>query len=307
MAGPISTGNFAAALWPGINSWYGGAYSEVPEVWNRIFEVRQSDKAYEEIYGLSSFGLAPVKAQGQGIEYDSEQRGFLTRFQNVVYALGFQVTYEEFQDNLYAQVGRQRARRLAFSMRTTKEVVHANIINRGYNAAQAGGDGVSLFNSAHPNVAGGTFSNILATAADLSEAALEQACIDISKFTNDRGLNIFVMPRALLIPPDLEFEATRILKSIQQNDTANNAVNALRDLGKIPDGVMTSVYLNADADQWQLLNRNVPDGLISFQREESFAPSEDNDFDTMNAKYRSYMRFVPYWADPRCVFGSPGA
>ena len=303
-SGPINTGSFARALWPGINAWYGGAYNQYPTEYTRIFDTRDSDKKYEEIVGMSSFGLAPVKAEGAGITYDSEEQGFVTRFTNVVFALGFIVTYEEYNDVQYAEVGQRRSRRLARSMRITKETVHANIINRGYNAAFTGGDGVSLFSASHPNVAGGTFSNVLTTAADLSEAALEQACIDISKYTDDRGLRIQVRPRMLVVPPDLEFEATRILRSTLQNDTANNATNALRTLGKIPEVVLNH-YLT-DADQWQIVT-DVEDGLISFQRDGNGAISMDNDFDTMNAKYRAYDRYVPGWAAPRCVFGGGSA
>jgi len=300
----ITTSSFAKALWPGVNSWYGRAYDEIQPKWDKMFDTYKSRKNYEEDVGISGFGLAPVKTEGQAISYDSERQAFIKRYTHVAYGLGFIVTREMFEDDLYDVVGQRKAKALAFSMRQTKEVIGANVYNRAFTSTYVGGDGKELLATDHPNLSGGTYANELTTAADISEAALEQACIDISRMTNDRGLRIALTPQGLILPPELEFEATRILKSTGQYDTANNATNALRALGKFPKGMIVSPYLT-DADAW-FIRTDCPDGMKYFERRaDEF--DMDNDFDTENAKFKATARYSFGWTDPRSLFGSPGA
>lgn len=299
----INSGSFAKALWPGVNAWYGKAYDEYPQEWDKLVDAETSSRAFEEDVGISSFGLAVVKPEGTGISYDHEQQGFITRYQHVVYALGFIITREVMDDDLYDVVGQKKAQGLAFSMRQTKEIVVANVYNRAFNSSYTGGDGVSLLNASHPTIAGGTFSNQIATAADLSEAALEQACIDIAGFTNDRGLLIGVRPESLIISRYLPFEARRILGTQGRVGTDNNDLNALKDMGMIPK-VVVNHYLT-DADAW-FIRTNVANGLKLFQRD-SMDFGMDNDWDTENAKFKARERYSVGWTDPRALYGSQGA
>lgn len=302
--GVITTSSFAKALWPGVNAWYGQAYAEYPVEWDKLFEKNTSKRAFEEDVGTSGFGLAQVKPEGSAISYDSERQGFTTRYSHVVYALGFIITKEIYEDDLYDVVGKRKAKGLAFSMRQTKEIIGANVYNRAFNATYTGGDGVCLLNSAHPNVAGGTQSNILATAADLSEAALEQAVIDISLLENDRGLLIALRPKKLIIPPQLQFEAHRILKSEGRIGTADNDPNAIKQMGLFQDGVIINHYLT-DADAW-FISTTAQDGMKYFERwGDKF--EMDNDFDTDNAKYKASARYSFGWTDWRGLFGTAGA
>lgn len=302
--GIITTASFAKSLWPGINAWYGKAYNEFPVEWDGLFEKNTSKRAFEEDVGVSGFGLAIEKPQGESISYDSERQGFVTRYTPIVYALGFVVTREAMEDDLYDVVASRKAQGLAFSMRQTKEIVASNVYNRAFNASYIGGDGVTLLNAAHPNMAGGTWSNILATAADLSEAALEQASIDIQGFTNDRGLKIAVKPQKLVIPYQLEFEAMRILKTVGRVGTDLNDINAIKEMGMFPGGIHVSHYLT-DTDAW-FIRTNVPHGMKYFaRREDEFA--QDNDFDTENAKYKATARYAFGWTDPRGLYGTAGA
>lgn len=308
--GVINTSSWAKSLWPGVNAWYGDAYNQFPTEWDKLFNKQTSRKAFEEIVGGSHFGLASVKNEGAPITYDSSRQGFTSRFNHVVYALGFIITREAFDDDLYDVVGKQKATSLAFSMRQTKEIVGANVYNRAFNTSYVGGDGATLIASAggggstsHANVSGGTFTNGVATAADLSEAALEQASIDIQNFTNDRGLRIAVKPKTLIIPPTLEFEAYRILKSDGRSGTDLNDLNAVKTLGVIPE-IVVNHYLT-DTDAW-FIRTDVANGLIYFERDgDSFGMDED--FDTENAKYKARARYSFGWADPRSIYGSPGA
>lgn len=303
MSAPIATGHFAKALWPGINTWYGKAYNDYPVEYSDLFDTSSSDKAFEEDVMVSSFGLVPVKSEGNGISYDSEQQGFISRYTHVTYGMGFVITREMYDDDLYGVVGERRAKGLARSMRQTKETVGANVYNRAFNSSYTGGDGKELCATDHPNVAGGTWANELTTAADLSEAALEQACIDIAKWTDDRGLKIAARPQKLIIPVDLTFDAHRILSSDLRVATADNDANALKDMGKFGAPVINH-YLT-DADAW-FIRTDVPNGLRHFERRaDDF--SMDNDFDTDNAKYKATGRYSFGWSDPRGIFGSPGA
>lgn len=298
----INTGLFGKALWPGINKWYGKAYDEFPVEWSKLFDTRSSRKNFEEDVSISSFGLAMQKGEGQPVSYDTEQQGFVDRYQHVVYALGFIITKEMVDDDLYDVVGERKAKGLAFSMRQTKENIAANIFNRAFNTSYTYGDGKALIVSDHPNIAGGTWSNVLATAADLSEAALEQAVIDIQKYTNDRGLRINVMPKSLVVPVDLDFEANKIMDTQYEVGTNNNTVNLVRS--RFPGGIIKNHYLT-DTDAWFILT-NVPNGLTHFERNpDSFG--QDDDFDTDNAKFKARGRYSFGCSDKKSVYGTPGA
>lgn len=304
MTTPINTSSFAKALWPGVNAWYGKAYNEYPVEWDKLFDKNTSRRAWEEDVGVTSFGLAVEKGEGMPITYDTERQGFTTRYRHVVYALGFVITREIMEDDLYDIVGQRRAQGLAFSMRQTKEIVGANVYNRAFTAGYTGGDGTVLLNNAHPNVAGGTWSNILATNSDLSEAALEQASIDISLLKNDRGLQISLVGEKLIIPPQLEFEAYRIMKSQGRVGTDLNDPNALKEMGKFRGGIVMNHYLT-DSDAW-FIRTNAPHGMKYFERRgDEFGT--DDDFDTENAKFKATARYSFGWTDPRGLFGSPGA
>lgn len=300
--GVINSSNFGKTLWPGINAWYGQEYNRHETKWDKLFDSFNSRKQFEEDVGTTTFGLAAVISEGGAVSYDTEKQGFITRYTHVEYGLGFIITRIMVEDDIYDQVGEKRSKGLAFSMQQTKEVVAHNVYNRAFNSSYTGGDGKEMCATDHPNVTGGTWANELTTAADLSEASLEQACIDLMKYTNDRGLNINVMPETLVIPPDLVFEAERILKSSQRSGTANNDINALASMGKIKN-VVASPYLT-DSDAW-FIKTNAPDGLKHFiRRADDFA--QDNDFDTSNAKYKATARYSFGWTDPRGIFASPG-
>lgn len=302
MAIPINTSSFAKALWPGVNAWYGKAYAEYPTEYDKLFDSYTSSRNFEEDVGISSFGLAGIKTEGGPINYDTERQGFTTRYTHVVYALGFMITREMVEDDQYDVVGKRRAESLAFSMRQTKEIVSANVYNRAFNASFVGGDGQSLIGTAHPNISGGTWSNKPATDADISEAALEQAWIDIQGFTNDRGLKIAVVPKRLIISKEQEFDVCRILKSTGRVGTDLNDINALKDMGKI-DGYVVNHYFT-DTDAW-FIRTNTPHGMKFWNRRADEFDT-DNDFDTENAKFKATTRFSVGWTDPRCIYGSQG-
>jgi len=299
----ITTGQIAKLLWPGLNARWGLKYNEHAPQWRELVDVESSDMAYEEDQELTGFGLAPIKPQGQPTSYDTAQQGVTTRYTHIAYSLGFVITREAVKDNLYEKIGMQRTGSLAFSMRQTKENVVANVYNRSTNGSYVGADGVSLLSASHPTMIG-TQSNVIAVAADLSEASLEDLVIQIGQATNSRGLKIAIRPRSLVVPVQLQFEAARILRSALQNDTANNAINALKAMGSFPDGVKVNNYLT-DPDAF-FIRTDAPDGLKLFEREEVDF-SQDGDFDTDNLKYKAYERYSTGWSDWRGLYGSPGA
>lgn len=309
MSGVITTSSFAKALWPGVNKWYGDAYNEFSPQWDKLIEKNTSRRAWEEDVGVSMFGLPQIKAEGAPISYDTSRQGFTSRYNHVVYALGFIVTREAVDDDLYDIVGKQKAKSLAFSMRQNKEIVVANLYNRAFNTTYVGGDGATLVASAgsggsasHPNVAGGSWTNGVAVAVDLSEAALEQAVIDIRGFQNDRGLKMNAKAKCLIIPKELMFEADRILKTDGRPGTDLNDLNVIKTMGVIPE-IIVNDYL-ADTDAW-FIRTNVQDGLKYFERNgDEFGM--DDDFDTENAKYKARSRFSVGWTDPRGIYASPG-
>lgn len=298
----INTGTFAKALWPGVNAWWGKAYSEHQKEYTDLFDTYKSRKAFEEDVGVSSFGLFQQRGEGQGVNYDTEKQGFITRYTHAEFASGFVITKNAFEDDQYEIIGERRAKGLAFSFNQTIETLAANVYNRAFNSSYTGGDGKELLATDHPNIAGGTWANELTTSADLSEAALEQACIDLMKFTNDRGLKISVMPQSLIVPVDLVFTAEKILKTSTEPFTANNTVNVIK--GKFPGGLKVNHYLT-DTDAW-FIRTNAPDGMKYFERS-PLSFSTDNDFDTDNAKFKATWRGSFGHTDPRGLFGSPGA
>jgi len=303
MAGVITTGAHPKALWPGMKAWFGRTYNEHTVEYSDLFDMDTSKKAYEESGLVTGFGLAPVKAEGSSVSYDSESQGFINRATHVAYALGFIVSHEEIADNLYPVVGKRRAQALAFSMRQTKENVGANVYNRAFNSSYTFGDGKEILATDHPSKAG-DWSNELATATDMSETAIEDLIIQVMGATNDRGLKINLMPECLVVHRNDWFEANRIMKSVLQNDTANNAVNALRSTGALPKGIKVNHYLT-DTDAW-FIRTNAPRGMICYDREIG-EYEMDNDFDTKNAKSKKYERYSFTVDDPRALYGSAGA
>ena len=304
MSAPIiTTGQIAKLLWPGLNARWGVSYNKHPNEWKDLVDTFSSDKSYEEDQEMTGFGLAPIKTQGASIAYDTEGQGATTRYTHVAYALGFIITKEAIDDNLYEKIGMQRTGSLAFSMQQTKENVVANLYNRATSGSYVGGDGVSLLNAAHPSLSGNQ-SNILATPADLSEASLEDLAIQMGQAVNSRGLKISITGQSLIVPVSSQFEAMRILKSTLQNDTANNAINALRASGAFPGGVKVNHYLT-DQDAFYI-RTNVEEGLKLFQRN-AVEFEQDGDFDTYNLKYKAYERYSTGWSDWRALYGSPGA
>lgn len=300
----INTAALAKSLMPGVNSWFGLSYSQYPEQWKEIFDMFSSEKNYEEDVNVHGFGLAAQKPEGTAIVYDTMQQAFIKRYSMLTYALGYVITREAIEDNQYAALMEQRTKALAMSMAQTKENVGANILNRAFSSSYTGADGLSLCNASHKLSKGGTFANQIAVAADLSETSLEQGLIDISNMINDAGLRISIQGQKLIVPPQLMFEAKRILGSDLQNDTANNAINAMKSMGMLPKGYVVNNYLT-DSNAW-FIKTNCPEGLKYFDRRPLMVEN-DTDFDTENMKFKASFRCAFGWTDPRGVYGSAGA
>lgn len=299
----ITTGAHPKAHWPGIKEWFGIKYREKPLQCDELFERDTSDKSYEEDVESTSFGLAPVKPEGGSLTYDDHNQTNVSKYAHVTYGLGYKVTMEELEDNKYAAVSRRRSGMLAFSMRQTKEIVGANILNRGFNSSYTGADGKEMLATDHPTRAGDQ-SNELATPADFSEASLEDLLIQIRQAKNSRGLRIQLVGQKLVIPNDLMFEAQRVVTSNLQSGTANNDVNALKRMGMLPGGIVVNDYLT-DSDAFFILT-DAPAGLKHFVRKEVVF-DQDNDFDTKNACASAIERYAFGWSDWRGIYGSPGA
>jgi len=303
----INTQTSPKLLWPGQKAIWGDLFYKDPqECYSKCFDVDTSDKAFEEYTGYTGFGLAPVKAQGAALTMDTTQQGYVQRYVNVAYALGFEVTKEELADNLYMNVVSRRIPQLAKSMRQTVETVSAAHFNTAStdSAATNGADGVGLLSAAHPNINGGTWSNELSAAADLSETALEDIIIQINTAKDDRGLEMYISPQRLLIHPNDSFKAHRILASTLQSGTANNDTNALRAMNSIPGGVVENRFFT-DTDAW-FVKTDCPYGMTFLWRQQAEV-DQDNDFGTKNLLVSSYMRFSSKWSDARGVFGSMGS
>jgi hypothetical protein len=299
----ITTGNHPKSLWPGVAAWFGRQYDEYEAQYTKLFDTETSEKNYEEDVQVTGFGLASLKSEGAGITYDTETQGFTKRYTNLTYASGYIVTREEMEDSQYETVSKRRAQALAFAARQTKENVCANVYNRAFNTSYTGGDGKRWLSTDHPSIAG-DWSNVLATAADLSESSLEDMIIQIMGATNDRGMRISLMPKTLIVHRNDWFNANRILKSTLQNDTSNNSINALKATNALPGGIVVNQYLT-DSDAW-FIRTNAPRGALYWQRR-AYEFTQDNDFDTENAKAKFTERFSVGWTDPRSLFGSAGA
>lgn len=297
-----TTGAHPKALWPGIHKWFGIKYAEKPLQCMYLFDKDSSDKAYEEDVESTSFGLAPVKAEGTAITYDDHNQTNVAKYVHTTYGLGYKVTMEELADSKYEYVSKRRSEMLAYSMRQTKEIVGANIYNRAFNSNFTGADGKELLATDHPTRAGNQ-SNELATPADFSEASLEDLLIQIRQAKNSRGLRIQLIGQKLIIPNDLMFEAQRVLMSELQSGTANNDTNALRRMGLLPEGIEVNDYLT-DSDAF-FIRTDAPAGLTMFQRM-AIEFDKDNDFDTKNACASAVERYSFGWSDWRGLFGSPG-
>jgi hypothetical protein len=304
MAGVINTGTHPKLLWPGIHATWGQLYEAHEKEYTELYEIDSSEKAYEQDVQITGFGLAPVKGQGAPVSYDSETQGFVSTYVHTAYALGYIVTHEELRDNLYKEVATRRAKANAFSINQTVETVSAFLYNNAFSGTFfTMPDGQPLISASHVQVTGGTFSNALTPAADLSEAALEDISIQIMQMTMDRGLKIAAMGQSLHIAPNEHFNANRIMKSVLQSDTANNNINVLKATNAFPKGIKLNHYFTQPS-AW-FVRTNIPNGMTFFWREKPQF-EQDNDFDTKNAKAATYMRFSLGCTDPRGIYGSNG-
>lgn len=299
---PINSGSFGRALWPGIKTWYGKAYDEYATEYDKVYTEDKSTKQFEIDMSVSSFGLAIQRTEGAPVNYDTEQQGFEEKYTHAEFALGFIVTKVMYEDDQYNIVGQRKAQGLAMAMRQTKETVGANVLNRAFNTNYTFGDGQTLISASHPNIRGGTWSNQIAVAADISEAALEQAVIDISKYTDDAGKRIQVKPVKLVVPTDLDFEVAKIMKSEFEVGTSSNTPNIVK--GRFPMGYVVNHYLT-DTDAWFILT-DVKNGMKYFERVADEFDFKD-DFDTDNAKYKARARYSFGCSDKRHIYGSAGA
>jgi len=299
----ISRAQLVKELEPGLNALFGLEYRNYADEAAEIFDTESSDRAFEEEVMLSGFGNAAVKPEGQGVSFDDAQETFTARYTNETIALAFAITEEAIEDNLYDRLASRYTKALARSMANTKQIKGAAVLNNGFNATYAGGDGVALFSTAHPTLSG-TFSNTLATAADLNETSLEQSLIDIAAFTDERGLKIAARGMKLVVPSNLQFTSDRLLNTQGRVGTADNDINAIKNMGMIPQGYTVNHYLT-DTDAW-FIKTDVPNGLKHFSRS-PIKTTMEGDFDTGNVRYKARERYVFGFSDPRGVFGSPGA
>jgi hypothetical protein len=300
----ISRAQLLKELLPGLNALFGLEYATYQEQHKELYETETSERSFEEETKLSGFSAAPVKNEGSAIAYDNAQEAWTARYNHETIALGFSLTEEAIEDNLYDSLSARYTKALARGMAYTKQTKAAAVINNGFSAAYTGGDGVALFSTAHPLVSGGTNSNRPSTAADLNETSLEAAVIQIAAWTDERGLLIAAKPKKLIVPPALQFVATRLLETSLRVGTTDNDINALKNNGSIPEGYTVNNYFT-DSNGWYLTT-DVPNGLKHFVRT-PLANSMDGDFDTGNVRYKSRERYSFGWSDPLGMFGSPGS
>ena len=299
----ISRAQLLTELLPGLNALFGLEYKNYGEEHKEIYETETSERSFEEETKLSGFSAAPVKSEGAAIAYDNAQEAWTARYNHETIALGFSITEEAVEDNLYDSLSKRYTKALARAMAYTKQVKAASVLNNGFSSSYVGGDGVALFAANHPLVSGGTNSNRL-TASDLNETSLEAAVIQIAGWTDERGLLIAAKPGKLIVPPALMFTAKRLLDTELRVATADNDINALKAMGSIPGGYTVNHYLT-DTNAW-FLTTDVPNGMKHFVRT-PLANSMDGDFDTGNVRYKSRERYSFGWSDPLGMFGSPGA
>ena len=300
----ISRAQLLKELLPGLNALFGLEYARYGEQHKEIYEIESSERSFEEETKLSGFAAAAVKNEGSAIAYDNAQEAWTARYNHETIALGFSLTEEAIEDNLYDSLSARYTKGLARAMSYTKQVKAAAVLNNGFSAAYVGGDGVALFSSAHPLVNGATNSNIPSTPADLNETSLEAAVIQIAQWTDERGLLIAAKPKKLIVPPALQFVATRLLETEQRVGTTDNDINALKNNGSIPEGYTINNFLT-DNNAW-FLTTDVPNGLKHFVRQ-SLVTSSDTDFDTGNMRYKARERYSFGWSDPLGMYGSSGA
>jgi len=302
----ISRAQLLKELLPGLNALFGMEYATYGEQHKEIYETETSERSFEEETKLSGFSAAPVKNEGSAIRYDNGQEAWTARYNHETIALGFSLTEEAIEDNLYDSLSARYTKALARAMAYTKQVKAASILNNGFtnSAAYYGGDGVPLFSASHPLISGGVNSNIPSTAADLNETSLENAVIQIAAWTDERGLLIAAKPKKLIVPPALQFVSTRLLETSLRVGTADNDINAIKNNGSIPDGYTVNNFLT-DTNAW-FLTTDVPNGMKHFVRS-PLANSMDGDFDTGNVRYKSRERYSFGWSDPLGMYGSAGA
>jgi hypothetical protein len=302
----ISRAQLLKELLPGLNALFGLEYKRYGEEHKELYETETSERSFEEETKLSGFAAAPVKNEGNAIAYDNAQEAFTARYNHQTIALGFSLTEEAVEDNLYDTLSARYTKALARAMAYTKQVKAAAVLNNGFtnSAAYYGGDGVPLFSTSHPTVAGGTNSNTQSTATDLNETALENAVIQIAAWTDERGLLIAAQPRKLVVPPGNQFVATRLLETELRTSTADNDINAIKNNGSIPEGYTINHFLT-DSDAY-FLTTDVPNGMKHFVRT-PLSTSMDGDFDTGNVRYKARERYSFGWSDPLGMWGSPGA
>ena len=297
----ISRQQLTKELEPGLNALFGLEYSRYENEHAEIFVTETSDRAFEEEVMLSGFGAAPVKQEGAAVTFDQANEAFTARYTHETIALAFAITEEAIEDNLYDRLAGRYTRALARSMSNTKQVKGAAVLNQAQVTTVTGGDGVTLINSAHPLANGNTFSNVLATAADLNETSLEQSLIDIAGFVDERGLRIAVQGIKMIIPKELQFTAERILKSPLRVGTADNDINAIGNMGMLPQGYRVNHFLT-DTDSYFILT-DIPNGLKLFERA-PLRTALEGDFDTGNVRFKARERYSFGFSDPRCVFGN---
>jgi hypothetical protein len=300
----ISRAQLLKELLPGLNALFGLEYAKYGEEHKEIYETETSERSFEEETKLSGFSAAPVKNEGSAIAYDAAQEAWTARYNHETIALGFSLTEEAIEDNLYDSLSARYTKALARAMAYTKQVKAAAVLNNGFSSSYVGGDGVALFSASHPLVSGGTNSNIPSTAADLNETSLENAVIQIAAWTDERGLLIAAKPKKLVVPPALQFVATRLLETELRVSTADNDINALKNNGSIAEGYTINHFLT-DTNGW-FLTTDVPNGMKHFVRS-PLAQSMDGDFDTGNVRYKSRERYSFGWSDPLGMYGSQGA
>ena len=300
----ISRAQLLKELLPGLNALFGLEYARYGQEHTEIYETETSERSFEEETKLSGFSAAPVKGEGSAIAYDNAQEAWTARYNHETIALGFSLTEEAIEDNLYDSLSARYTKGLARAMAYTKQVRAAATLNNGFSAQYVGGDGVALFSTAHPLVNGGTNANTPTTQADLNETSLENAVIQIAAWTDERGLLIAAKPKKLVVPPALQFVATRLLDTELRVGTNNNDINAIKNNGSIPDGYTINHFLT-DTNAW-FLTTDVPNGLKHFERT-PLQNSMDGDFDTGNVRYKSRERYSFGWSDPLGIYGSSGS
>jgi len=300
----ISRAQLVKELEPGLNALFGLEYDQYDDESRMIFDMETSDRAFEEEVMLSGFGAAPTKSEGTAVTYDDAQEVYTARYTMETIALAFSITEEAVEDNLYDRLSARYTKALARSMSQTKQVKAAAVLNNAFDSTYTGGDGLELCSTAHTLLNGNTFRNELSTAADLNETSLEQALIDIAGFVDERGLKVAVKGTRMIVPKELQFTSDRLLESTLRPGTADNDINALRNMGMLPEGYAVNHFLT-DTDAW-FVRTDAPNGLKGFNRT-AVRTSMEGDFDTGNVRYKARERYVFGWSDPRGIFGSPGA